>query len=205
MLSGAEDREIYEGVYKDSRLPQTEKRQDGVMTEGGGGGVTGGAKLVMSMPYFLDDHGAVIIGFEFGIKGNTKIDETVNDLDGVEGEGGEGFTETPSKIHVSRAQALEFGGIEENHDFTFGGRKSHTILEAPELGALDEPKELGVGVCNEAEVIDEEKNADKESDEGGEDWDGKMGENLLEKQVQCRRKIHKWSVFVPSAGDGCKK
>jgi hypothetical protein len=35
-------------------------------------------------------------------------------------------------------------------------------------------------VCNEAEVIDEKKKADKESDEGGEDWDGEMGESLLE-------------------------
>ncbi len=103
-------------------------------------------KFSMGMPYFLDDHGAVIIGFEFGIKGNTKIDETVNNLDGVERVGGEGFTEAPSKIHFSRAHALELGGIEENHDFTFGGRKSHAILEAPELGALDETKELGVGL-----------------------------------------------------------
>ena len=69
-----------------------------MMAEGGGGGGTGGAKLVMGMPYFLDEHGAVIVGFKFGIKGNTEIDETVNDLDGVEGEGGKGFTETPSKI-----------------------------------------------------------------------------------------------------------
>jgi hypothetical protein len=180
VLSGVEDREIYEGVYSDRRLPQAEKRQSGVIAEGGGGGGTGSAKLVMGMPYFLDDHGAVIVGFEFGIEGNTKVDETVNDLDGVEGEGGEGFTETPSKIHVSRAHALEFGGIEENHDFTFGGRKSHAVLEAPELGSLNEPKKLGVGVCNEAEVIDEKKNTDEESDEGGEDWDGEMWENLLE-------------------------
>jgi hypothetical protein len=122
----------------------------------------------------------VIVGFEFGIKGNTKIHETDNDLDGVEGEGGEGFTETPSKIDVSRAHALEFGGIEENHDFAFGGRKSHAVLEAPELRTLDEPKELGVGVCNEAEVVDKKKNTDEESDEGGEDWDGEMGESLLE-------------------------
>jgi hypothetical protein len=35
-------------------------------------------------------------------------------------------------------------------------------------------------VCNEAEVIDEKKNADKESDGGGGGWDGEMGENLLE-------------------------
>ena len=55
----------------------------------------------------------MIVGFEFGIKGNTKIDETVNNLDGVEREGGEGFTETPTKIHFSRAHALELGGIEE--------------------------------------------------------------------------------------------
>ena len=151
-----------------------------MVAEGGGGGGPGGAKLVMGMPYFLDDHGAVIIGFECGVKGNAKVDETVNDLDGVEGKGGEGFTETPSKIHVSRAHAPEFGGIEENHDFTFGGRKSHAILEAPELGSLDEPKEFGVGVCNEAEVVDKKKNADEESDEGGEDWDGEMGESLLE-------------------------
>jgi hypothetical protein len=66
VLSGVEDREIYEGVDNDSRLSQEEKRQDGVMTEGGGGGGTDGAKLVMDIPYFLDDHGAVIIGFEFG-------------------------------------------------------------------------------------------------------------------------------------------
>jgi hypothetical protein len=180
VFSGVEDREIYEGVYSDRRLSQAEKRQSGVIVEGGGGGGTGGAKLVMGMPYFLDDHGTVIIEFEFGIKGNPKIDETVNDLDGVEREGGEGFTEAPSKIHVSRTHALQFGGIEENHDFTFGGRKSHAILEAPELGTLDDPKELGVGVSNEAEVIDEKKNTDEESDEGGEDWDGEMGENLLE-------------------------
>ncbi len=73
-----------------------------------------------------------------------------------------------------------WGVSKKNHDFTFGGRKSHAILEAPELGALDEPKDLGVGVCNEAEVIDEKKNDDKESDEGGEDWDGERGESLLE-------------------------
>jgi hypothetical protein len=72
---------------------------------------------------------------------------------------------------------LEFGGIKETHDFTFGDRKSHAILETPELGTLDDPKELGVGVCNESEVIDEKKNADKERDEGGEDWDGEMGVN----------------------------
>jgi len=53
-------------------------------------------------------------------------------------------------------------------------------LESPELGSLDEPEELRVGVCNEAEIIDEKKNADKESDEGGKDWDGEMGESLLE-------------------------
>ena len=35
-------------------------------------------------------------------------------------------------------------------------------------------------MCNEAEVIDEKKNAGKESDEGGEDWNGEMGESLLE-------------------------
>ena len=151
-----------------------------MITERGGGGGTDGAKFLMDMTYFLDDHGTVIIGFEFGIKGNTKVDGMVNDLDEVEREGGEGFTETPSKFHLSRAHALELGGIEENHDFTFGGRKSHAILETPELGALDEPEELGVGVCNEAEVIDEKKNADKESDEGGEDWNGEMGESLLE-------------------------
>ncbi len=151
-----------------------------MIAEGGGGGGTGGAKLVMGMSYFLDDHGAVIVEFKFGIKGNTKVDETVNDLDGVEGEGGEGFTKTPSKIHVSCAHALEFGGIEENHDFTFGGRKSHAILESPELGSLNEPKKLGVGVSNEAEIIDKKKNTDEESDAGGEDWDGEMGENLLE-------------------------
>ena len=180
MFSGVEDREIYEGVDSDSRLPQAEKRQGGVIAEGGGGGSTVGAKLVMGMPYFLDDHGAVVIGFEFRIKGNTKIDETVNDLDGVEGEGGERFSETPSKVHVRRAHTLEFRGIKENHDFTFGGRKSHAVLEAPELGTLDEPKKLSVGVCNETEIIDEKKNADKESDGGGGGWDGEMGENLLE-------------------------
>jgi len=54
------------------------------------------------------------------------------------------------------------------------------ILETPELGALDESEELGVGVCNEAKVIDEKKNADKESEEGGEDWNGEVGESLLE-------------------------
>ena len=55
-----------------------------MIPEGGGGGGTGGAKFVMGMPYFLDDHGTVIIGFEFRVKGNTKIDETVNYLDGIE-------------------------------------------------------------------------------------------------------------------------
>ena len=48
------------------------------------------------------------------------------------------------------------------------------------MGSLNEPKKLGVGVCNEAEVIDKKKNTDEESDEGGEDWDGEMGESLLE-------------------------
>ena len=52
---------------------------------------------------------------------------------------------------------MELGGIEENHDFTFGGRESNAILETPELGVLDEAEELGVDVCNEAEVIDEQK------------------------------------------------
>ena len=86
-------------------------------------------EFVMGMPYFLDDHGEVIIEFEFVFfKGHTKIDETVNDLDGVVGEGGERFAETPRKGHLSRAHALEQGGIEENHDFTFGGRESHAIL-----------------------------------------------------------------------------
>jgi hypothetical protein len=85
VISGVDHREIYEGVGSDSRLPQAEKRQGGVITEGGGGGGTGGAKLVMGMSYFLDDHGTVIIGFEFGIKGNVKIDETVNDLDDLDG------------------------------------------------------------------------------------------------------------------------
>jgi hypothetical protein len=53
VLSGVEDREIYEGVYSDCRLPQAEKRQSGVIAEGGGGGGTDGAKLVMGMPYFF--------------------------------------------------------------------------------------------------------------------------------------------------------
>ncbi len=178
VLSSVDNRKVYESVDGDSRLPQPEKRQGGVITEGGGGGGTGGAEFVMGMPFFLDDHRAVIIEFEVGIEGHTKINETVNDLDGVVREGGEGFTETPSKIHVVRAHALKLGGIEENHDFTFGGRKSHAVLETPDLGALDEPEEFGVGVCNEAVVIDEEKNTDKKSDEGGEDWNGEMRKNL---------------------------
>jgi hypothetical protein len=47
------------------------------------------------------------------------------------------------------------------------------------LGSLNEPKKLGVGVGNEAEIINKKENTDEESDEGGEDWDGEMGENLL--------------------------
>jgi hypothetical protein len=42
VFSGVEDREIYEGVDSDSRLPQAEKRQVGVIAEGGGGGSTVG-------------------------------------------------------------------------------------------------------------------------------------------------------------------
>ncbi len=180
MLSGVKDRKIDEGVDGDSRLSSPEKGQGGVIPERGGGGGTVGAKLVIGVSYFLDDHGTVIVGFEFGIKGNAKIDETINNLDGVEREGGEGFTEAPCKSHLSHVYVLELGGIEEDHDLTFGGRKSHAILEEPELGSMDDPKELGVGVCNEEEVIDEKKNAGKESDEGGEDWNGEMGESLLE-------------------------
>ncbi len=124
-----------------------------MITERGGGGGTVGPKFVMGMPYFLDDHGTVVIGFEFEIKGNTKIDETVNDLDGVEREGGERSQVCGGTKQNSR-RPLELGGIEENHDFTFGARKSHSVLETPDLGALDEPEEFGVGVCDEAEVID---------------------------------------------------
>ncbi len=82
----------------------------------------------MGMPYFLDDHGAVIIEFEFGIKGHTKIDETVNDLDGVVGEGGERFAEAPSKGHLSREHALEQGGIEENLKGPTGSPDHHRGL-----------------------------------------------------------------------------
>ena len=106
MLSGVKDREIDEGVYSDRRLPQAEKRQGGVRAEGGGGGGTGSAKLVMGMPYFLDDHGAVVIGFEFGIKGNTKVDETIDYIDGVVRESGERFVKVPSKVHMVGTDTL---------------------------------------------------------------------------------------------------
>ena len=49
-----------------------------MVTEGGGGGGTGNAEFIMGMPDFLDDHRAMIIKFEFGIKGNPKVDETID-------------------------------------------------------------------------------------------------------------------------------
>lgn len=134
----------------------------------------------MSMPDFLDDHRAVIIKFEFGIKSNSKVNETIGYFDGVIGEGGEGFPEVPSEGDVISAQALELRGIEENHNFTFRCRKSYAVLKAPELGVLDESEELGMGVCNETEVVNKKENADEEGDVGGEEWNDKVRESLLE-------------------------
>ena len=98
----------------------------------------------MGIPYFLDDYGSVVIEFEFGIKGNTKVNETIDYFDGVIGEGGERFSEVPSEGDVIPTYALELGGIKENHNFTFWCRKSHAVLETPELRALDESEEFGM-------------------------------------------------------------
>ena len=49
-----------------------------MVPEGGRGAGTVGVELVMGMTNCLDDSGAMIIGFEFGIKGNTKVDETID-------------------------------------------------------------------------------------------------------------------------------
>jgi len=60
------------------------------------------------------------------------------------------------------------------NDFTSGSRKSYAVLETPTLGTLDKPKEVSVGVCNKAEVIDEEENTDEQNDEGREDGNGEV-------------------------------
>ena len=59
-----------------------------MILEGGGGAGTCGVKFVMGIPNFLDDSGAILIGFEFEVKGNTKVGETVDYVDGVVSESG---------------------------------------------------------------------------------------------------------------------
>ena len=59
------------------------------------------------------------------------------------------------------------GHIEENLDFAFGRRKSNSVLKTTELGSLDKPEEISVGVGKKTEVVDEKNTADTMRHEGG--------------------------------------
>ncbi len=54
-----------------------------MILEGGGGSDTCGVKFVMGIPNFLDDSGGILLGFEFEVKGNTKVGETVEIMDSL--------------------------------------------------------------------------------------------------------------------------
>ena len=47
------------------------------------------------------------------------------------------------------------------------------------MRALDKLEEVGVGVSYETEVINKVVNTDKQGEEGGEDWNGEVGEGGL--------------------------
>ena len=51
-------------------------------------------------------HQTMIVGFQFGIKGNTKVDETIDYIDGVVRESGERFEKVPSKVHMVGVDTL---------------------------------------------------------------------------------------------------
>jgi hypothetical protein len=77
-----------------------------VVPEGGGLTATVGEDLVTVMPNLLHNSVSMIVGCQFGIKGNTKVDETIDYIDGVVRESGERFVKVPSKVHMVGTDTL---------------------------------------------------------------------------------------------------